>query len=338
MVLVTGGTGLVGSHLLYELALKNTSVRAIYRNEDTLSKVKKVFSYYSNKHEALFNSIEWFKTDLNNIPELSDAFNGITHVYHCAALISFNPKDFDKLKKANIEGTANIVNLCIANNIEKLCYVSSIATLGSKLNSTTITEDNHWNDEDINSAYAITKYSAELEVWRGTQEGLNAVIVNPGVILGPGFWNSGSGLIFTKIYNGLKFTTNGSVGFVDVYDVVKLLQDLMHSLLSEKRYILISENKTYKASFTTIAKALIVKAPSKTVAKWTLNVFWRLDWLKSMITGQNRSLTKALSKSLINTNIYDNTAVKTALNFEFTPFDVSIEKIASEFIKEQQSI
>ena len=192
MVLVTGGTGLVGSHLLLKLAQQNKSVRALYRKGANLERVKTVFSYYSKNSKSLYETIEWAEADLNDLPKLTLAFKDITHVYHCAAYISFDPSNYKILRATNIKGTANIVNLSIANKVEKLCYVSSVATLG--YDADLITEETQWEGNQNQSVYAISKYGAEMEVWRASQEGVAAVIVNPGVILGPGFWNSGSGL------------------------------------------------------------------------------------------------------------------------------------------------
>ena len=186
MILVTGSTGLVGAHLLYKLISNNEKVRAIYRNEGKLNNVKKVFSTYIDDYKNLFENIDWVKADILDIPSLSKAFKGIDYVYHCAAFVSFEPDKYHLLRRTNIEGTANIVNLCISNSIKKLCYVSSIATIGNELNNNPITEDSVWNPEEEHSVYAITKYGAEMEVWRGTQEGVDAIIVNPGVILGVG--------------------------------------------------------------------------------------------------------------------------------------------------------
>jgi Nucleoside-diphosphate-sugar epimerases len=170
MILVTGGTGLVGSHLLFSLLQDNQKVRATHRASSDLELVRNVFSYFTSEADVLFNKIEWVAANMTDIPALTDAFVGISHVYHCAAYISFNPKHYRKLKKSNVEGTANIVNLCLANRVQKLCYVSSVATLGRSENSELIDEGTAWNPEDINSVYAISKYGAELEVWRGSQE------------------------------------------------------------------------------------------------------------------------------------------------------------------------
>ncbi|MDX1463970.1 MAG: NAD-dependent epimerase/dehydratase family protein, partial [Marinirhabdus sp.] len=184
MILVTGGTGLVGSHLLYRLLKAGKQVRAIHRKNSSLENVVKVFSYYTDDAESLYQQIEWFEANILDITKLELAFKDVEWVYHAAAYVDFNPKNYHKLKKANIEGTANIVNLCIANSVKKLCHFSSIATLGDVVGDSKITEETYWNPEVKNSVYAITKYGAEMEVWRGTQEGVPAVILNPGVILG----------------------------------------------------------------------------------------------------------------------------------------------------------
>ena len=205
MILVTGGTGLVGAHLLYQLSLENKTIKAIYRASSNIESVKRVFSYYTDNFEFLFNKIKWIEADITDIVTLEKAFENVTKVYHSAALISFNPNDYRAMRKVNIHGTANLVNLCIDKKIEKLCFVSSIATVDKDPNSKIIDETNEWNYENNNYGYAITKYGAEMEVWRATQEGVDVVIVNPGIILGGGFWKNGSGAIFDKVYKGLKY-------------------------------------------------------------------------------------------------------------------------------------
>ena len=197
MILVTGGTGLVGAHLLCKLTDGNEPIRAIYRKENKLNKVKKVFSYYCEDVEERFNKIEWVVCDLTDIAFLDKIFKDITQVYHCAAFISFDPAHYKGLMKSNQEGTANVVNQCIHHNIDKLCYVSSIATIGTPIKQKQATEETEFNTTNAN-VYALTKHAAESEVWRGSQEGLDVVIVNPGVILGPGFWYKGSGIFISR--------------------------------------------------------------------------------------------------------------------------------------------
>lgn len=336
MILVTGGTGLVGSHLLFKLVSNHQNVRAIYRREKTLQRVKHVFSYFSDNSEKLFNSIDWVKGDINDIPKLEDAFKNITHVYHCAALVSFEPDKYRLLRKINIRGTANIVNLCISNRIEKLCYVSSIAAIGhdsdtEKLNN----EQTPWNPEEDNSVYAITKYGAELEVWRGTQEGLDAVIVNPGIILGAGYWNGGSsGSLFKQVYRGMRYYTNGISGYVDVWDVVNVMIQLMTSSIKNESFILISENSSFKTFQTKTASALHVKPPTKEARPWLLNIAWRLDWLSFRLLGKRRSLSKQTAKTALNITKYDNSKLKKSLDFEFKPIDKTIIEVSELYLKD----
>ena len=334
MILVTGGTGLVGSHLLHQLTKENKAVRAIYRSEKKQAITKKVFSYYSENPNELFDKIEWLQADLLETPSLNEAFKDISHVYHCAAYVSFEPNKYHLLRKTNIEGTANIVNFCIANHIKKLCYVSSIATIGKALKNKEITEETHWNPEGDNNIYGITKYGAEMEVWRGTQEGLDAVIVNPGVILGAGIWKHGSGHIFKKVAKGLSYYTNGKTGYVDVFDVVKIMMLLMESNLKNERYILVSENWSYKSILESIAKKLEVKTPTKEASRFILNLGWKLDWLNHKLTGKRRKLSKQLAQTLVDESSYCNSKIKTDLTYNFKPVAQSISEISKIYLEE----
>lgn len=335
MILVTGGTGLVGAHLLYKLASSNKKIRAIYRNENKLTNTKSVFSSYIKNYKPLFESIEWVKADIIDIPSLTVAFEGINKVYHCAAFVSFEPDKYLQLRKTNIEGTANIVNLSITNKIEKLCYVSSIATLGDTLNHDPIDEETIWNSEADNSVYAITKYGAEMEVWRGTQEGLNAVIINPGVILGSGIWHYGTGNLFKKAHNGLKYYTEGTVGLISVLDVIDIMIELMGSSIINQRYVLVAENWTYEKFLQSLAKSVNVSPPKKEASTTLLNIVWRLDWLSRKIIGRRRQLTKHLAKSLTTESFYSSAKIKTALNYEFKAIDKTISSVGQEYLTQE---
>ena len=336
MILVTGGTGLVGSHLLFELSKSQQKIRAIYRNKKTIEKVKNVFSYYSTTIEEQFNRIEWLKADLNDIPKLTEAFKGVTHVYHSAALISFDPNDYNKLRKVNITGTANIVNLCVTNTIQKLCYVSSVATIGH--DPVKITEQTDWDSQENQSVYAITKYEAEMEVWRGIQEGVSSVIVNPGVILGAGFFRSGSGGLFKRVYKGLNYSTNGVSGYVGVEDVVKSMILLMNSGQNNDRYILVAENLSFLDFTTLISDAFKLAPPKKIATKWMLAFAWRLDWMKHILTGKKRRLTKNLSKTLRTKSYYSSEKfLKTKTEFTFKPISTVVSEVCQLFLKEVSS-
>ena len=336
MILVTGGTGLVGSHLLYQLVKSNNKVRATYRRKKTLERVSHVFGYYSSDAKTLFEKIEWIEADINDIPRLQIAFKDITHVYHCAAFVSFEPDKYHQLRKINIEGTANIVNLSISHGIEKLCYVSSIAAIGHNEDSEKlISEETEWNPEADNSVYAITKYGAELEVWRGAQEGLEAVIVNPGIVLGAGYWKGGSsGNLFRQIHDGMKYFVNGVVGYVDVFDVTEAMIKLMQSDIINERYILIAENLSFKTFQYKVAKLLNVKPPRKEAKPWLLSLAWRLDWLSNKLLRKRRSLSKQTAKSAVSITKYDNSKLKNALGFEFKTVDESINEVCRLYLKD----
>lgn len=334
MILVTGSTGLVGAHLLYKLASNNENVKAIYRSSHKLENVKNVFSTYTKDYETLFNSIEWIQADILDIPLLSEAFKNVSYVYHCAAFVSFEPDKYQLLRQTNIEGTANIVNLCISNDITKLCYVSSVATIGNTLNKEPITEKTEWNPEVDNSVYAITKYGAEMEVWRGTQEGLNTVIVNPGVILGAGIWRYGSGSLFKKAHKGLKHYTSGTIGLISIDDVISIMIQLLKSDIVNERFILVAENWTYKQFLQTLAKSVDANIPEKLASKRLLKVAWKLDWLKSKVTGKRRQLTKQIAYSLSSKKNYSSNKIETTLNYTYKDVNKSITEIGSLYLKQ----
>lgn len=326
MILVTGGTGLVGSYLLHDLLLTNNSIRAIKRSDSNIENTKKVFKLLSKDGEKLFEKIEWVTADITDIPALDLAFKNVTKVYHCAAVISFDPKDDRLLRNCNIKGTANVVNLCLSYHVEKLIYVSSIATLGEHHHP--ITEETYWNPEHEHNMYAITKYGAELEVWRGTQEGLDAVIVNPGVILGDVFFESGSGLLFNKIKSGFNYYTNGTVGFVNVKDVVFCMRKLMASEIKNEQFILVAENYSYKRLFSEIQQAYGIHKELKPVSSTLLKTAYILDYLKGIFTGK-RSLHKATLQAANKTLVYDNGKVVNTLGHNFTPIKETIEEICN---------
>ena len=333
MVLVTGGTGLVGAHLLLYLVQNETQVRAIYRQGSNLKRVKKVFSYYAQNAQDLFNKIEWFLADINDIPALEIAFNNVDYVYHAAALISFDPNNYRKVKKINALGTANIVNLCLANNIKKLCHVSTIGAIGKSVQGLKATEENDWSGQEAN-VYGLTKHRAEMEVWRGSQEGLPVVIVNPGIIIGPGFWDSGSGRLFTTANKEYRFYPPGGTGFITVGDVIKMMTTLMDSEVTNKRFIAVAENFTYKNILTRLSTELGKKAPAKELKVWQLELARVFDYFKNIFTRSGRKITKKTIDSLMSREIYDNQSIIGTLGFNFEALDVVIASSCAKFKEE----
>lgn len=335
MILVTGGTGLLGAHLLYKLTSEGAQVCAIYRDKSTLESVEKVFSYYSESSEALFEKIRWVQADITEVPALSNAFENVSMVYHCAADISFDYRNYNKTRQVNVVGTANVVNLCLSNKVSKLCYVSSVAAIGEDVKKP-ITEETHWNPENnSNNIYAITKYDAELEVWRATQEGLDAVIVNPGVIIGPGFWNACTGEIFTKVSKGFNYYASGVVGVIDVNDVVKSMVLLMNSNIRNEQFILVSENISYKDLISTVQMSVGLKGKLREVTKWQLLFYMQIERVLSFILRKKRTLYKANITSAFKQLNYDTSKVKKTIGVNFIPVVESINNTGVLFKKEQ---
>ena len=327
MILVTGGTGLIGSRLLFYLTQnKEHKVRAIYRNAHSLEKIEQLFIQQSPNGAEQFRSIEWVEADISNIPALEQAFANVSFVFHCAGFISFQPKDFAQLIKVNVEGTANIVNLCIDFKVKKLCYVSSIATR-SALPHTPIDEKNDWNSEDNNTDYAISKNGGEMEVWRGSQEGLPVVIVNPSVVLGADFSEQGSGLWFKKVADGQKYYPTGGTGFVAVDDVVRAMIQLQFSEVTGERFILNTANLSYQMVFEKIAKGLGVKAPTKKISHKTLRRLARLDGFLSFFGIKKRALTLQTANALGLISTYNGDKIKEFIDFQYSDIDEVIQEI-----------
>lgn len=332
MVLVTGGTGLVGSHLLLHLAKQGEKIRAIIRPYSSLQNVKRLFENF----EELYQQIEWIQSDILDVPSLAEAFQGVEKVYHCAAMISFMPKDRDRMLEVNRNGTANVVNLCLESGVKKLCYASSVAAINRVKEDEWITENTTWNENAGHSHYAISKQAAECEVWRGNAEGLNVVMVNPGIIIGPGNWNSGSGKLFTSVWNGLKFYSEGMSGFISAADVARCMYALMESEVNAERYIVISENLTYREVLFQIADSLNKKRPLLKANKLLSGAAWRMAALTSVFTGTSPLITRETAASGLRKVKFSNEKIRKATGFEFEKIKQAVERTAVEFLKQHQ--
>ncbi|GAB5557861.1 MAG: NAD-dependent epimerase/dehydratase family protein [Schleiferiaceae bacterium] len=348
MILVTGGTGLLGSHLMFSLLSKGEKVRASHRKSSHLESVKHVFSYYVDtpRAEELFQAIEWVEADLLNVDEVHDLLEGIDTVYHCAAIISFYPKDADAMIKLNPQVTALLVNESLertASNPEfAFCHVSSVAALGRKGPEAAeepdgyLDEDALWTESPENSNYAKSKYLAEMEVWRGVEEGLNATIVNPCIILGPGYWEGGSGKLFSSVYNQFPYYTEGVNAFVDVRDVVDCMVKLVDQKIWSERFLTTGENTSYKDLFFQIADALGVKRPHKKPNKTLMELVWRVEWLRSVLFGSKPLVTKETARSARGVYRYSSAKIEKRLGFTFRPLAESVAEF-SQFFRQDHS-
>jgi dihydroflavonol-4-reductase len=336
MILVTGGTGLVGSHLLYELALQNDPLRAIKRPASDTLNVLKVFGYYSDNPEALFKKIEWFDADVTDTVSLSEAFENVDRVYHCAGKISFNRKVRRELFETNITGTSNIVNLCLAHNVKKICFVSSIASLGEFDGVRPVDETIRWKPDKQGSLYSLSKLKAEMEIWRGITEGLEGVIVNPSVVLGPGFWNNGVATAIKLISKGTRFYTEGSTGYVDVRDVARIMVRLMESGISGEQFLVSAENLTIKEVLEMISAQLHRKNPDIRAGRLLTGLAWKASAIAAFFTGKVPVITRDSMNLLHMHYRCSGQKVRDVLKYNYIPVKNSVELLIEKFLSEMK--
>ena len=316
MILVTGATGFLGSELIRQLLLKGEKVRAIKRNS---SKIPEIL-----KHEV---AIEWHTADILDYFELKEAMEGISRVYHCAAFISFKPADKNEMRRVNIEGTVNILNLCMEQNIGKFLHVSSVAAIGNSKKGALISEKDHWEFNSGQSAYSISKYESEMEVFRAAAEGLNVIVINPSIIIGKNAGKEGSGQLFEAIRKGLKYYPGGSFGYVDVEDVAKIMILLMESEITDERFIISAENWSYHDFFGEIARQFHKAPPTIAMKPWMLQLAYLGAKVISSFTKNNYDLTKDTIRTAFKKQNYSNDKIKKALNLNFKPIKGSIIEI-----------
>jgi dihydroflavonol-4-reductase len=322
MILVTGGTGFLGSYIIKHLVEKGYAVRAIRRSNKLPFWIPK----------EVFDKVEWIEGDVLDVVSLEDAMEGVDTIIHSAAVVSFVKKDRKKMYPANVEGTANVVNIALEKNVKRLVYISSVAALGRSAGGGHVNEEKKWEESKINTHYAKSKYKAELHVWRGISEGLDAVILNPSTILGYGDWNSSSCAIFKNIHKGFKWYTSGINGFVDVEDVAKAAILIMESTISEQRFIVNGDTWPFKKLQDTIADDFGKKRPAKEATPFLMRIAWRMEALKSIFTGKKPLLTKESARVAQSKTWFENDKILKALpGFSFTPLEETIKKACEKY-------
>lgn len=325
-VFVTGGTGFVGAYLLHYLVARGDKVRAMRRKSSPMELVRDIA-----------DKIEWVDAELLDERSLEDVLRGIDQVYHSAAVVSFNKSDAEQMFRINIEGTANIVNAALSVGVKKMLHVSSIAALGRKDNQIRVDENSPWENAKTNSNYAISKFKAECEVWRGIEEGLQAAIINPSMILGAGYWNAGSNQLFTQVHKGFSFYPIGTTGMVDVRDVAKSAIVLMNSDVSGERFIVSSENWTYKHFVERVALHLGIKPPHRRLSPFWAGLAWRGDAFLSRILGRKQVITREAIQSVQATHEYDNQKIIKTLNYSFIPIEQTVADTCKALLEAKKS-
>ena len=313
MIVITGCNGLAGSFIARKFLQEGFKIRALKRAGSDLSLIADIAS-----------DIEWIEGDVLDLAQLSAAMQGADAVIHAAAIVSFVPADRENMLKVNVEGTSNVVNSCLATGIKKMCFVSSVAAIGRKKNVWQVGEESQWEESPYNSAYAKSKYLAELEVWRGIAEGLPAVIGNPSVILGPGNWHKSSAKLFKYIWDEKPFYTAGSMNYVDVRDVADIIFKLINSEITSERFILNAGSIKIKDLFGKIAAAFGKKKPAIQVTPFMAQIAWRLEFLRSLISRSSPLITRETALLAQKDYFYTNQKVQQTLQYTFRNLEDTI--------------
>jgi dihydroflavonol-4-reductase len=322
-ILITGATGFVGSYLLRMLVVQGyTRLRAMKRAGSRMDLVADIK-----------DKVEWVDGDILDVPFLEDAMAGCVQVYHCAAIVTQPKTSIREMMRVNVQGTANVVNVALYSNVSKLLYISSIAALGRHKRSQQLDESNHWQRNEFSTDYGVSKYLGEQEVWRGIAEGLNAVIINPSVIIGSGYWQQGTAKIFDTVSRGLRFYPPGKTGFVDVRDVAKMCIQLMESELKEVRVIANAVDWTYLQFFKAVATAIGKKPPTIPANALMSALAWRLDWLRAKLTGGHHVITKSRVMTTSCSYAFDNSLSKDLLGFEYRDFEETVRETGVQFLE-----
>ena len=328
MIAVTGATGLVGTHLLAALLEKDQPIKAFYRTDAKRDEsIKLIQNVYGEKTKESAQDVQWIRLNILDVNDLSAHLSDVTYLYHCAGKISNKPAEVKQTRKINIEGTANVMNMALKKNIKKVCHVSSVAALGHN-EKERIDESSVRDNNKKVSNYSIAKYGAEMEAWRVAEEGLPMVIVNPSIIIGEGFYNSGSGQLLQKVKSGTNFYVEKVGGFVDVQDVVSAMIKLMNSNIEHERFIISAENKSIKSFMDDLAVELGRKPPKFKLRKSVLYLFWFAEIILAFLGIKKRMLTLQMIDELHGRSCYDNSKIKETINFQFRPFNETIKRVA----------
>jgi dihydroflavonol-4-reductase len=334
MILITGATGLIGSHLVCRLVSGGQNVRILIRDPARLGVLERVFGYYGASFNEFCDNISVVQGDLLDPDTLDAALVGVKQVYNCAAIVSFDPSEREWLIRHNIDATANLVNACLEHGIRKLAHVSSTSAIGKETKEQFLTEETEWKFNKNLTGYAISKYESEREVWRGDAEGLPVVIVNPAMVVGPGNWGESSTALIDKCYKGLGFYTAGVNAWVDVRDVADALVLLMESTIDGARFILAGENMEFRKFFGMVCGALGVPAPRRKAGKLLAEMVWRAEWLRSRVTGKKPLITRETARTSRSKDYYSSQKIQKTLGFTFRPMRETIEWTCRHYLSD----
>jgi dihydroflavonol-4-reductase len=321
MIAVTGANGLLGGYIVRKLIEEGKDFVALKRSGSDLSLLSDVATH-----------IKWIDADVTNPVALEDAFANVSHVIHAAAIVSLNPRHRKKLFQVNVTGTRNVVNACLSTGVKKLIHISSVAALGRLKGETSIDENHKWIDNPLNSTYAESKYLAELEVFRGQEEGLNTVLLNPSIILAAADWKKSSAKLFKYVWDEKRFYAERDLNFVDARDVAKVVVKFLDIDAPGERYILNAGTMKLQELFSKIADRFSRKAPSIKVTESMLQVISRAEAVRSWFTGSEPLITRETARMAGSYFVYSNKKIRNQLNFEFQSIDDTLNWCCDHYI------
>lgn len=326
MIAVTGANGLLGSFIVRKLLQQQIQFVALKRKGSDITLLQDVASL-----------ITWRDADVTDEVAVAEAFEGVSAVIHAAAIVSFNPRKAKQVMLVNVEGTRNVVNACLAKGINRLMHISSVAALGRQKGQRVVNENNTWQNSPLNSVYGESKYLAELEVFRGQEEGLSTVVINPSVILAPADWDRSSAQIFKYIWQQRSFYTDGFLNYVDVRDVVEIIFMLLHAPIEAQRFVVSAGNISFKLLFDRIASEFNCNSPSIKVSKPLLKGLAQIEVVRTFFSGSEPLITADTARLAGTEFFYDNQKIKQLLGFQFQPIESTINWCCQQYLKKIHS-
>lgn len=321
MIAVTGANGLLGSFIVRKLIEHGEPFVALKRSGSDVSLLKDVAE-----------KITWRDAEVNDTVALDEALSDVTHVIHAAAVVSFNPRDAKKIAEVNVDGTRNVVNICLSNGVKRLVHISSVAALGRLKDQHLVDETNKWVDNPLHSKYARSKYLAEAEVFRAQEEGLSTVVVNPSVILASSNWTKSSARLFKYVWDERPFYIDGNLNYVDVRDVASVVYRLLKNEIEGERFILNAGNIQFEKFFKAVADRFNKKAPRVKVNGIFLPMLARLENVRANLTNSDPLITTETARLAGNHYLYQNDKIKKALSFEFQTIDQTLDWCCEYYI------
>lgn len=331
MILITGATGMIGAHIAFALTAQGHTVRALKRSNASIAETEKIFRFYSMDAETLLQRIQWMEGDVLDILSLEEAMQDVAHVYHSAALVSFDPKERDQMVKVNGEGTANVINVAMHAGVKKFCHISSVAALGRTADLKNIGEETWWKNDPANSWYAISKYAAEREAWRATEEGMDVVIVNPTVVVGPGNPSRSSNAIFSLAKKGFAWYTAGTGGFVDARDVADAAVKLMESSIANERFVLNAQNLSYRDFADKLLARFGHQPTSREMGAGLSGLLWRTEKFLTLFSGKPPRITKESAHAAREAATYTGQKITEAIDFTYRDIDATLDEVCAYY-------